>query len=280
MWSFLVEGTDQAVALLVGGTCLVDTLMLKQVCRQFAHLSKKAITHHLDDASPAIRVEALQATIRVAEETCIGDVKAILGRTEDKDASLRHLAVSALTYLVHGDDFEAPAVIDAGIRLLRDGDSTVRQAARSLLCTVARKGDRKVIAALVDIIQSEQACLRQEAIEALPEITIRGDEVAVAAVADCLSDESLAVRREAVATLGDIANYFDSDICELLCSHLTDPDPSFRCALAHASAILARLHPGTITMLISFLQDTHAEVRYRALLALGVVARKHLPPLI
>mmetsp|Transcript_95426 Transcript_95426/g.169410 ORF Transcript_95426/g.169410 Transcript_95426/m.169410 type:complete len:365 (+) Transcript_95426:115-1209(+) len=273
MWAKLPPGTDLAILSVVGGECLRDTLKLCQVNSCFLELAKATARQHLEDDSASVRMEALKANVRMGEQGSLMARKTLLARTLDQDASIRELAVRTLSYLLVAGDEDALLAISAGIRLLDDDDSAVRQAARSLLSAVAGRGNSSVVAALVASASSMDEERRVEAVEALAALAQRGDGEALAALKICMEDASLRVRQEAVAALGDVAEYGDETCTELLCQASSEPDPTMRCALAHAStAIAARGSLSMIRALLSFLLDSHAEVRVRAVTALGVIA--------
>jgi len=217
-------------------------------------------------------MHALKAAVRMGEQGSLEALQSLLARTFDHATSIRELASRTLSYLVAAGDREAPLAISAGIRLLDDDEAAVRQAARALLSAVAGKGNRCVVAALSAHATSMDEDRRAEAVESLAMLAERADEEALAALKICAEDPSLRVRQEAVAALGDVAEYGDEACTVLLCQAAVDPDPTMRCALAHASSTVApRGSLSMIRVLLSFLQDSHVEVRVRAICALGVI---------
>lgn len=139
----------------------------------------------LKDGDWAVREEAAQALGDARDSRAVLPLVAIL---KDPDRAVRDAAVAALTAI--GE----PSVLSLGA-CLQDPDLTLQESAASIL---AKIGDRRVLGALVGVLDSPDWIVRMHAAQALGRV---GDEQAVAPLVPLLHDKVKAVREEAARAL-------------------------------------------------------------------------------
>mmetsp|Transcript_14774 Transcript_14774/g.51786 ORF Transcript_14774/g.51786 Transcript_14774/m.51786 type:complete len:320 (-) Transcript_14774:102-1061(-) len=275
MWATLPESIASDVLAFLGGRRLHETFTASAASFALRALANVSAREHLRSPYPAMRLEALEPQIRLAERGLPPALHNVLACAGDEDAEVRKTVAKALSYLVHPDDEEAPTVLAEALRMIKDQDDSVRKAGNILLVSVARRQDDAVVAALIGIAGDADGSVHvcQEVVGVLGTISGRGHSQALGFVRACVGSTCLEVQREAIAALSEVAERGDESVVSLLCESMADPDMIIRCAAIVSCSVLAPTgHEEAVRSLVRALEDRWQSVRLRALVALGAVA--------
>lgn len=197
---------------------------------------------------------APERNVKVAAITALGQVgdysasDTLFEAAKDKDEAVRTAAVDALAGL--GVTVE---------RLSGDLSGSTWQVRAAALTSLARLGDRKASAMVINSFKDPDARVRVEAVRALATLAAEGDRGAVDAFISVLSDSNSDVRMQSAIALG---RFKDSRAVGSLTTLLSDRDSQVNLAAAES---LARMQdPRVIRLLVDSLDNADWRVRARA----------------
>ncbi|CAE7473611.1 SIAE [Symbiodinium sp. CCMP2592] len=144
--------------------------------------------------------------------------------TTSTDTHVRQAACQGLGSAARGDARLAPVLL----KLLKDRDPYVRQAATTSLGQVARRGDEQVLEALVAQLGDSDSAVRRLACTSLGQVSNRSSSRTVAALVGRLEDRDGGVRRAAVKALEKVADKEDPAVLPQLFARTADVEAFVR----------------------------------------------------
>lgn len=213
----------------------------------------------LQDTHLSIRRETAWALGELGQET-LEVISALINALSDSDIYVRFNAVSALGELGR----KSPEAVVALASMLKDLDFDVRRNAASML---GRFGPRakNAIPALLKTAQDWEWSVRCETAEALGAICDPQPEV-ISVLLHLFQDTDEFVRGAAVEALGRLGQK-TPEIFQAFARGIEDPSFQTRRCLARTLGQFGDQE--LIPLLLKMLSDTHADVRYDAVIASG-----------
>jgi len=206
--------------------------------------SRVLVAAALDDHSETVQNEAAQILARIGR----GDevvIESVVQRLQHDDANVRQRAVDCLHELLPNcrTDNIHTDVIAALVHCLSNSSQGVQERAAIALGSLAKRGDRRVLNAMSDVLESRRdaAYVLRAVLEALTKIVFHRNEKLIILAAAKLDHIDPYVRRWAVELLAKVSDVGERLAITAVIAHFEHPNDDIRIsadtALRHVAQV-------------------------------------------
>mmetsp|Transcript_61593 Transcript_61593/g.199417 ORF Transcript_61593/g.199417 Transcript_61593/m.199417 type:complete len:325 (-) Transcript_61593:916-1890(-) len=231
----VVTGVKDEQALEAMCRCLTSPYLAGSACMALSRIASKpgaaasvasATAVCSAHASAAVRCSAVKVWEEVAKCGEVEAVQSIARALEDRDASVRRAAVTAMAELTSESQSRHLDTAIIGVaKLLEHDEPSVRDSAVAALTSIGVTAERAVVDAVAERMEHPREDVRLTARRALELIFPQGHEAAVRAAAARLAHQDAVIRCCALEALLVIADQGQSSAAMAALSALEDSDP-------------------------------------------------------